>query len=97
MMAGKRGRPPLPDGQSKSEILTLRLSPQEAALLAAEAKAAGTSVSEFARLRLTQALQSSATRMEFRLFCGDKVISSYSGVALPKVLRFLADDLESGG
>jgi predicted HicB family RNase H-like nuclease len=46
----RMGRPPLPKGQSRTEIATLRLQPEEHRQLHRDAKAAKLSVSDFLRL-----------------------------------------------
>lgn len=46
------GRPKLPKGQERSDVLTLRLTPAERARIEQEAKRAGRGLSEWARDRL---------------------------------------------
>lgn len=48
-----RGRPRLPKGKDRGSVLTLRLTKAERVAIEAAAKAAGQTVSEWARGRLT--------------------------------------------
>lgn len=48
----RRGRPPLPPGEVRTERLEIRLTEDEAKRLAASAEQAGESTSEYARNRM---------------------------------------------
>lgn len=98
-MKSKRGRPQIPEGYRRSAQLNVRLQPAELEELTKEAEQAGVTVSELARLKMCALITAQATnalRMEYRVTEGGRVVSAYSGAAMPKVLRFLADELEGG-
>lgn len=48
----KRGRPKLPKGEAKAEVLTLRLSPDEMKAIENTASKSGLSVSDYVRGRI---------------------------------------------
>lgn len=51
----KLGRPPLPKGETKATIFSIRLSPEERAAIEAKATADGLKASEWARRILLEA------------------------------------------
>jgi hypothetical protein len=52
-MKTKRGRPKLPKGEARSEIVQVRLTKAEKAAVAEKAKSAGFDISEWIRLSIT--------------------------------------------